>query len=260
VRKFFRDRAFELGYYLTKQVDSAEVLRLVRTLRPRHCSRPLIRVGAQSDGGYLIPDDLGGIEYCLSPGVSGVADFESHLATRNISSFLADYSVSAPPIQKPQFTFDKKNLGANDNDVFFTLQSWKNKYLRDYSGELILQMDIDGGEYEVLLSTAPELLSTFRIIVLELHFLEKLFEPFAHSIIKTCLEKLAVSFYVVHAHPNNCSGSVKLGNIEIPRVLEITYYNKNRGPPGPYRSEFPHPLDVDNCSAMAPLPLPRCWY
>lgn len=257
--RFLRDTAFSLGYWFTPQVANDEVLQVIRSLRPRECGRALIRIGAVGDGGYLIPDDLEGIEYCFSPGVNQTADFEDQLAERRIKSFLADYSVPRPPLIRPEFVFDKKFLGATNSDTSMTLAAWRDKYLADYRGELVLQMDIEGAEYEVLLSTPQKLLESFRIIVLELHWLERLFDPFGYRIIKACMDRLLTDFYVVHAHPNNCSGTFKKDGVEVPGVLELTFYNRRRAAPGAYCTEFPHALDADNCPSLPSLPLPSCW-
>jgi hypothetical protein len=259
VKRWLRRAALLRGYDLAPTIAATEVRELIQSLRPRRCDVPLIRVGARGDGGYLIPDDLEGIEYCFSPGVNRIADFENELADRNIHSFLADYSVAEPPFMRPEFVFDRKFIGALEDDVYMTLSSWKQKYLPGYAGELLLQMDIDGGEYEVLLNTPTELLATFRIIVLELHSLERLFDSFAFPIMRTCFRKLLRHFYVVHAHPNNCSGMIVHHGIEIPDVMEMTLYNRSRAEPGAYRSDYPHPLDVDNCGGRPPLTLPACW-
>lgn len=260
MKRYWRDLALKLGYCLTPQIEPAQVLQVIRSLRAQQCGKPLVRIGAANDGGYLLPDDLTDIEYCFSPGVNQLTEFETQLAQRNICSFLADYSVDGPPKLLPQFVFDKKFIGANDSDTYMTLASWKQRYLPQYQRDLILQMDIEGSEYEVILSTPAELLRSFRIIVLELHHLEKLFEPFAHSIIKACFDKLLSSFYVVHAHPNNCAGSVTQGGLQIPSVMEVTFYNRKRATPGAYVQQFPHPLDAANCSTLPPLQLPRPWY
>lgn len=259
VKQLLRRAAMSQGYSLGPKVADADVLELIRRLRPRTCGSPLMRVGRHGDGGYLIPDDLEGIEYCFSPGVNDSAAFEDDLANRHIRSFLADYSVERPPVIRPEFVFDRKFIGANDNGTFMTLSAWKNKYLAGYHGDFLLQMDIEGGEYEVILSTPPELLAAFRIIVLELHSLERLFDSFAFGIMTSCFEKLLSSFYVVHAHPNNCSGVLRQSGIEIPEVMELTLYNRARCAPGPYCVDFPHPLDADNCKGRPPMPLPQCW-
>src|SRR5882672_11550397 len=156
---FIKDAAFAAGVTLTGQIESANVIDLITKLKPQNCGRDLIRLGSDRDGGYLLPDDLEGIQYCFSPGVGASVDFENHLALLNIKSFLADYSNDWPPVERPEFTFDKKYLGANNTDAFFTLEAWKERYLSNYKGDLLLQMDIEGYEYEVLLSTPIEVLS-----------------------------------------------------------------------------------------------------
>ena len=109
-RGLIRNALFAAGLNVTRQTDPADLLQFVERLFPQSCGKELIRIGGDGDGGYLIPDDLGGIEYCFSPGVSNKCSFEEHLANLGIRSFLADYSVTAPPLARPEFTFDKKFL------------------------------------------------------------------------------------------------------------------------------------------------------
>lgn len=259
MNRLIREAAFSLGYNLTPKVRDTDVLRLIRSLRPRHCGRPLVRIGAPADGGYLLPDDLADLEFCFSPGVSGIAEFENQLAVRGIRSFLADRSVTGPPIVRREFVFDRRHIGAIDNDTHMTLATWKQKYLPHYDHDLLLQMDIEGAEYEVLLSAPEQVLRQFRIIIVEMHWLERLFDPFAFRIMNACLEKLLKQFYVVHLHPNNCGGRIVRDGIEVPHVMEITFYNRARAVPQDFCATFPHPLDADNCHRLPALPLPACW-
>lgn len=248
------------GFNVTSQTDPEDVLGLIRRLRPQNCGFNLVRFGGARDGGYLIPDDLDGIEYCFSPGVNTISDFENQLADRGIRSFLADYSVEAPPVLRREFTFDKKFLGSSNDEQFMTLASWKNKYLRDYADDLILQMDIEGAEYEVLLNVSDELLSQFRIIVIEFHSLQLVFEPIVFRFLSVCFEKLLKSFEVVHIHPNNCGGIVQRGMIEVPMTMEFTFLNKRRVRTKSPVQSFPHPLDFPNDPAGRKMNLPSCWF
>jgi hypothetical protein len=231
----------------------------MKKLRPLDCGKELIRIGGQRDGGYLLPNDMEGIEYCFSPGVNEVSDFENHLADLGIKSFLADYSVDGPPVTRPEFVFDKKFLGTCDRGNFMTLASWKDKYLAHYTSDLLLQMDIEGWEYQVILNTPISLLNQFRIMAIEFHYLDRLFDPFVFSMFSSCFERILQDFYVVHIHPNGCRSSVKSGDIDIPEVLEITFINKRRVGSTKPREDFPHKLDVDNEIAN-PMRLPKCWY
>ena len=251
---------FARGINVSRQTPDAAVLDLIRRLRPKACGKELIRVGGHGDGGYLIPDDLEGIEYCFSPGVSTQSHFEEQLADRGIRSFLADYSVDAPPVARAEFTFDKKFLGASDGGNYFMLSTWKNQHLPGYADDLLLQMDIEGSEYEVILSTPEELLNQLRIMVIEVHGLDKLFDCFAFGLISAFFNKVLRHFQVVHIHPNNCCGSMRSGGIEVPRVAEFTFLNRARiGAMEPVL-QLPHPLDEINVGELPELPLARCWY
>ncbi len=248
------------GFNITSQTAPEDVLGLIRKLRPQNCGIDLIRVGGAGDGGYLVPDDFKGIEYCFSPGVNTISDFENQLADRGIKSFLADYSIDVPPILRPEFTFDKKFLGSTDNDEFMTLASWKNKYLSHYTEDLILQMDIEGSEYEVIFNIPDDLLNQFRIIVIEFHSLQLLFEPIMFKVLSACFEKLLKSFCVVHIHPNNCGDIVKRGNIEVPMSMEFTFLNKRRARTQTPARTFPNKLDMPNSPSGRKMTLPSCWY
>ena len=62
-------------------------------LKPKPCPYPLIRIGGKSDGAYLVPDDLEGIDSCFSPGVCNSKRFEDHLAKEYaIKSYMCDFS------------------------------------------------------------------------------------------------------------------------------------------------------------------------
>ena len=261
MKKIVKALGLSAGASMGERTKKSELLDLIKKLRPMDCGKELIRIGGDRDGGYLVPDDLEGIEYCFSPGVSSTIDFENHLAALNIKSFLADYSVDGPPFDRAEFTFDKKFLGANNSDKFFTLQFWRDKHLAKYSGDLLLQMDIESSEFQVILSTPDTVLNDFRIMVIEFHHLDRLFDRFAFRyLLKPCFEKLLTNFCVAHMHPNNCCGSVRAAGIEIPTVSEFTFYNRKRIAGLKERQDFPHVLDRDNVSTKKSLYLPKIWY
>jgi hypothetical protein len=110
------------------------------------------------------------------------------------------------------------------------------------------------------MNSPDDLLAQFRIMVIEFHSLDRLFNPPAFNLHKHCFAKLTSQFVVAHIHPNNCCGSVTMGPIEIPRVMEVTFYNKKRVANPSVRKDFPHPLDRDNVPSKIALVLPKCWY
>ena len=258
-----------LGVDVVKRTNYAEISALIHALHPRDSGVDLIRLGPDGDGGYLIPDDLSGIEYGFSPGVSTESDFEVDLAKRGLKVYLADYSVDSAASNDSNLFFDKKFVGSLSNREFMTLDEWKNKKIPDYSGDLILQMDIEGAEFEAIMSVSASLLSQFRIMVIEFHFLQELFNRPYFDLTFRVFRKILQNHSVVHIHPNNCCGSVKVpkqwthGNrvecLEIPRVSEFTFYRNDRIKKKSYCRVFPHSLDQDNTSKPS-LALPHCWH
>jgi Methyltransferase FkbM domain len=222
-------------------------------------SYELIRIGGKGDGGYLIPDDMLGIEECFSPGVSDIAQFECELLSRGIKCYLADYSVDAPPFIHDRIDFEKKFLGAEDDEKFTRLSSWIE---RKYSGsaDLILQMDIEGAEYQILLESPDELLAKFRVIVIEFHHLNRLYEVMGFDLIDLTFRKLLKQFYIGHIHPNNCRMPIDHFGYSVPPVMEFTFVRKDR-PPTFEKStlKYPHQLDSPNVEGTQDVVLPECW-
>jgi len=248
------------GLHVVERTEREDLVRLVRLLRPMDPGIELIRLGPAGDGGYLLPDDLEGIRNAYSPGVANESGFELALAERGIRVHMADRSVDGPAASHERFTFVKKHVGCLSNDDFVTLDDWKRDTAPDDDGDLLLQMDVEGAEYEVFLSVSERLLAQFRIIVVELHHLQHLYDRRFFALASRAIERLARTHTVVHIHPNNCCGSVKGSGLEIPRIAEITLLRNDRFARRVPRRDFPHLLDADNVPTKPTLPLPRCWY
>ncbi|MCU0530438.1 MAG: FkbM family methyltransferase [Cyanobium sp. Prado107] len=198
----------------------------VHLMVPVGCRYPLIRIGGNGDGAYLLPDDLEGISACFSPG--------------------------------RQF-FSQRWLGSFDGGQTQSLDGWVLTSDHADAGDLLLQMDIEGAEYNCLLAASDSVLKRFRMIVVELHWLDLLGSArFLNQRALPMLRKLRLAFDCVHAHANNCCGAVDLGPMTVPRVLELTYYRRDRNTP-PLHAWAPHPLDVVNMPANPPLPLGAPW-
>lgn len=238
--------------------DPNRVRDLIRELRVHKTGKPLIRIGAHGDGGYLVPDDLNGVVACISPGVSTEVSFDLAMAERGIPVVMADASVAGPPLQHPLFKFHKKFLGVANSESFIRLDDLVASY--GTGGDMILQMDIEGAEYPVLLDVSEETLRRFRVIVLEIHDLQKVFGSSFLAVAEALVAKLKRSHVVVHIHPNNACGAVSRAGVEIPMVLEFTLYRKDRDVEDrPATINYPHPLDVDNVAHRKPLNLARIW-
>ena len=237
------------------------ILDLMARLRPLDSDRGLVRIGPTDDGGYLMPDDLDGVKAAISPGVSTESRFDEALAERGIDIYMLDASVDGPSIQHPRFHFEKNYLGPVTQGQYVTMADFCARVPGfDEGGDLVLQIDIEGAEYPVIAGMTPELLSRFRIIILEVHGLENLFHEFAFDLMAGVFDKLLKNHAVVHLHPNNCCGVAISQGIEIPRVLELTLYRRDRAKFTSNANRiYPHPLDADNVAGNPSIVLPLCW-
>lgn len=228
---------------------ASQIREVAKLLAPKPTPKPLIRIGGTADGGYLLPDDLDGVEACFSPGVADTCSFELELANKGIQSFLADYSVSGPPVINPLFSFEKLFIGPETNgEELITLADWVDSKSVG-SSDLILQMDIEGSEWPVLESTPTSVLRKFRIIVVELHNLDEMMSNVnSINIVDAVFRKLVSEFVPVHLHPNNCCPPLRFRGVEIPKVLEVTLLRKDRYVLSENRfpAEIPHSLDAKN--------------
>ncbi len=259
MKNLILDILSRFNIHLTKVTSKDELQSLLSRLRPVSCGKPLIRLGPDSDGGYLVPDDFAGIKACFSPGVDCVSGFESDCANMGMSVFLADKSVENPAESHELFQFTKKYLGVTTNDDFMTLDDWVTSSWLASEDELLLQIDIEGAEYEVFLNISDQLMKRFRIIVVEFHHVNQLWNKPFFDVVSRAFDKLLQTHSCVHNHPNNYWGSLKTQNMEMPRITEMTFYRNDRIKSPSFVKTFPNPLDCD-CSDKPSLDLPKCWY
>lgn len=246
--------------WLDRPSDMDAVRALITKLQPVVTDRQLIRIGNEGDGGYLVPDDLQGTSVVISPGVSDKVDFDLWMAERGAEIYMADASVDGPPLDHPKFHFYKKFLDVFEDDKNMRLDTLCAGIAPEHDGDRILQIDIEGAEYRVLLDASDELLRSFRIVIVEFHFLQNLFGEFCFHSIKATFEKLLRHYHLVHIHPNNVAGPFRREEVEIPPVMEFTFYRKDRAEvlPGK-KATIPHQLDFDNIESLPPVALPEAW-
>jgi hypothetical protein len=225
-----------------------------------------MRIGDNCDGSYLVPEDLSGIAACFSPGVNNFKHFEDTLVDAyGIDSHMCDFSSDVhrfrTPLKEGRQTFQKKWLDVRTEGDNISLDDWIGD--KSPSGDLLLQMDIEGAEFRNLLSASDAALARFRIIVLEVHALEYMRSALVlRNVISPFFKRLAGFYSVIHAHPNNCCGDFVIPgtSIRIPNVLELTYIRKDRLDPPRYPPLLPHPLDVSrNVQGKPPLFLGEEW-
>ena len=243
---------------IDKTTNVALLSNFFKKIKPVKCSN-LIRLGGKSDGGYLVPDDLKGIKECYSPGGSSISNFENELSRLGIICHMADFSVNGPALQNPLFVFKKKFLGLVNDDMYIRLDDWISETSTS-NEDLILQMDIEGAEWSVLNSTHPNILKRFRIIILEVHSMDGLFDPLFFRQIDDVFTLLRSDFEIVHIHPNNTSKVIHCNGYSVPSVMEFTFLRRDRLSSIERNYTFPNDLDAPNVPSLADYPLPDCWF
>ena len=243
----------------TLAASSRDLSLIINFLRPEKVGASLIRIGSDGDGGYIIPDDLVGIVSCFSPGVGDNSDFEKDLASRGIKCYLTDGTVEEPPLLDPLFHFTKKNLSVfpiNSKEIKF--DDWVNDNLDPLGEDLILQMDIEGSEWGIILNTPDSLLQNFRIMTIEFHDLQLISTKLGFDLISNVLNKIHKNFAVVNIHANNWRLPVRVHEIDIPPILEVTYLRRDRANLG-IPNDFTNAKNFRNMPGLAEINLSSLW-
>ena len=248
---------------LSRVIHRSEFKRVLAWLSPCSNGHALIRVGATQDGGYLVPDDLEEIVACFSPGTDQVVEFEKYFFTRGVRCYLADASVPENPFNSPLVDFRKKYISGFSCGDFLSLEDWIVDSSPSLPGDMVLQIDIEGWEYQALSTCPLSLLQKFRIIIIEFHDFHRAVDRyFFRDLIAPIIAKLSSAFDPVHIHPNNASPEFELHGYRCPQAFELTLHRKDRrhvDPPVPSIMELPHMLDQDNLPNKSPVEISKDW-
>lgn len=222
------------------EVFAAEDLNSIIVYEP---PLPRVRIGSKNDGGYVICD---GLEYdCfLSAGVETNIDFEDAFLDKHphLTCHAFDGSVESLPAMRnaDKMQFHKLYVGGTNTETHTDMRSFMAE-----KSNIMVKMDIEGGEYDWLSVLSDSEMKKFRQIVIEFH------EPFSSPQKIECLKKLANTHWLVHFHANTCPQPPyqQFEGVTVPAVFECTYINKNLANILS-RSVYsiPHPtLDSQNC-------------
>jgi hypothetical protein len=260
IKKILKKVFMQLGYLLVKQTSKERVKFLIDKLKPYKMDIELIRLGPNGDGGYLIPNDLDGIKACFSPGVDDISEFERDCLNLGMKIYMADKSIEKPNLNIPidQYEFIKKHIGCTNNSSNITMDQWVNSS-RLKEEDLLLQMDIEGSEYYSLINMSDSLMKRFRILVIEFHSLQELWNPQFFNLAEIVFDKILQTHTCVHIHPNNDRGIYNHSGIGIPRTAEFTFIRNDRTKFENHQTQFPHKLDFDNTNKKT-IVLPSNWY
>ena len=198
-----------------------------------------LRLGDLGDGGYVIGDIGSKYDCYISAGInqeeSFSRDFINKYNMNEYNCFGYDNTIHSYPYgYTKKISFIKKNINSFNNDDNTNLRVLIEKY-----DNIFLKMDIEGGEYPWLLALDSSHLQKFKQIVIEFHGINDDTWGCVYDDKIKCLEKLAQTHYIIHAHGNNNAGVEK----GVPNVLELTYINKNVFDSKPEANDVPFPIE-----------------
>ncbi len=231
-----------LGLRVVRNISFSTFREVYFSLRPVNNGHELIRIGADGDGGYVLPDDVAGIKYVVSVGCGKDWTFERHLkALIRPRIKIIDRLDKKPEDLDIEVDYIDAWLGKEDSTDVVSLDS----VLKDYDeGEILLKIDIEGAEFQALENLSGSQLHNVRIFVMEVHGLEKILDrDFYKHTFSPFWKVITENFHLVHSHGNNCCGTVRYKNLQIPRVLELTFHKKSRSTTLHGSRPIPSPLD-----------------
>lgn len=205
-------------------------------------SLDLQRVGGTSDGGYVMSQGWSSATAAISIGIGAEDSWDFAVAEQGIPVWQFDHTIHGPPREHALLTWVPQGLGAESAVDPSLLTFERIVDLCPSSGDLLLQVDIEGAEWQGL---AQADFSRFSQIVIELHLLHRLGKEEHFDEANQMLGRLTRDHRVVHVHPNNCCGLRMVAGLAIPPVLEVTLV----------RADFL--VDPVRISASAPTSLDR---
>jgi hypothetical protein len=218
------------NFSISRFTPAHEISELLRRLRPIETQYPLIRIGNTFDGGYLVPNDFDTVSTCFSAGCDKQWSFEKDLWEKHkIISNLIDEESKRPTDLPSNFTYTPAFLGSYGVAGTIKFSDWVQEHAPDFPCNLILQMDIEGFEWESIFEIPNEILVNFSILIIEFHGVENLRNAkMFREVYRPVLNKILLNYVAVHIHGNNCCGSSKFDSLEFPRIFEVTFLRKDR--------------------------------
>lgn len=218
-----------------------------QNLKIRKATRyPLVRVGNNYDGGYIMLDDFGGDrKIAYSFGISTDVSWDKDMTRRGYDVYMYDHTIDKLPYEDKQFHFKKQGIASSyfHGKELSTLEEILAENGHSNIKNMILKMDVERAEWGALCMTPISVLEQFDQIVMELHGMNRI--DYMVGLRGFVLEKLATTHTVVHVHYNNCgTEQYIMGEIPIIDAYEVTFVNKKR-----YQFEDVEvdlPLDIDS--------------
>jgi hypothetical protein len=234
--------------YLPNTLSSIDRIRQIGALVNPKTARGVkkVRVGGANDGGYVCLNEFQDIVAALSLGIEDNVSWDFDIAERNIPVFQYDHTISSPPCYHKNFAFYRSKISTVEGDNVESINSIIRKNSFSLPSSVIGKIDIEGDEWDVLLSASDASLQVFSQLICEFHWFDKIIEDQFFERMIQVLHKLNKVFQVVHVHANNYAPLLVVGNHLFPNVVEITFANRQRFEFEEADEVFPGRLDAPN--------------
>lgn len=204
--------------------DLANEESFIAKLHPKTDGSPLVRIGRDFDGGYIVTEKMVQASSCVfGYGVGGDVSFEAdYVQLTSRPAYLFDHTVSQLPTgtsNSDKLVFTCEGVGPRKTGPLDTVASHLQRFGEGHEN-VIVKMDIEGSEYEVLENLTPAEWSKIGGLVVEFHGLSRAEN---RRCLAALLLKLAPFYFVAHVHGNNCGSVVKLNGVDFPTIIEVTF-------------------------------------
>lgn len=209
--------------------SASKAHRLADLLRPDpDIDVPLVRLGPDVDGGYVLADDLD-VDIAVSVGVGPECGADEDLARRGVHVCQFDHTVDGTPSRQSGIRFHKLGVASGEPDH-------NTRALDDLllmagvqgGGDALLLMDAEGAEWGALAAVSDGALESLRQIALEIHGIDLVIADERADWAIDVLERLSRTHCLVASHGNNFGCYFNFGPILMPSVVETTWVRRDR--------------------------------
>ena len=187
-------------------------------------------VGKPGDGSYVLHSSFKRANSLkvLSIGVGDKISAESDLADYGAKVWLFDHTISALPVEREEFTFIRRGLGADSADSqLLPLPSMVDHLALSTTDHGILMIDAEGAEWQICAAEDEAALAKFAQVSIELHGLTGIVDERRWKTMRATLEVLTANHTATWLHGNNWRPSLPIGGRMIPDVCEVTFLRRD---------------------------------
>jgi hypothetical protein len=222
---------------------------LKKIIKVKNTQKDLIRLGNDSDGGYVV--NLSALEQSrklYTYGVGSHWEFEKDYIKMYSDKFVEmyDHTVDIKDTSHQSITHHKKALLPTENCTTFD-------EVRNSEQKVFLKIDIEGAEYPFFEKADLHNYENVVGIVCEFHGLT---DAARLQRFKQVIVKLQDYYDITHIHANNYATLIIENDFKFPQTPEISFLHKNLSDPnGAWITiDYPIPgLDFPNCKRKEDL-------